>query len=106
MLTVASFFVVFQGASDEPYGVYRRYDALVQVGLGTALIALWCSWSVAVVVFIVAQKLPKAWLSALLWVAICLFYLSFSPVGYLKDLEQFVIPGSGLDEVWTDRHPP
>jgi hypothetical protein len=94
-LSIASLFVVMQGANDEPYGAYRRYDAIVQVGVGTALIVFWCCCSVAVVVLVGARKLPAWWLALLLWAAICLFYLSYSPLGYLQDIEKFVIPPSG-----------
>src|SRR2546423_5895179 len=81
-LSVASLVVVFQGANDEPYMGYRQYDAVVQVGVGTALMVLWCCWSLSVVVLVGARKLPVWWLALLLWAAICLFYLSFSPLGY------------------------
>ena len=94
-LSVGSLFVVFQGANDEPYMAYRRYDAVVQVGVGTALMVLWFCCCVAVVVLVGARKLPVWWLALLLWAAICLFYLSFSPLGYLEDIEKFVIPPSG-----------
>ena len=92
LLSVASLFVVVQGAHDEPYGTYRRYDALVQVGGGVSLMALWCCWSAAVAVLVAARKLRWGWLVLLLWAAVCVFYLSFSPLGYLEDIEQFVIP--------------
>ena len=94
-LSIASLFVVMQGANDEPYGAYRRYDAIVQVGVGTALMVLWCSCSLAVLVLVGARKLTAWWLTLLLWAALCLFYLSYSPLGYLQDIEKFVIPASG-----------
>jgi peptidoglycan/LPS O-acetylase OafA/YrhL len=94
-LSAVSLFVVVQGANDEPYMGYRRYDAVVQVGLGTALIVLWGCCSVAVLVLVRKKKLSAAWLALLLWAAICLFYLSSSPLGYLEDMERFVIPPTG-----------
>ena len=51
-LSAASLVVVFQGANDEPYMGYRRFDALVQVGVGTALMVLWALCSVAVVLLV------------------------------------------------------
>jgi hypothetical protein len=92
VLSAASLLVVLQGATDEPYMGYRRYDAIVQVGIGTGLIVLWCCGVVAVVVLVAARKLPAWWLVLVLWAAICLFYLSYSPLGYLADLEKQVIP--------------
>ena len=94
LLSIASLLVVLQGAGDEPYGVYRRYDAIVQVGVGTALMVLWCCYCLALLVLVVTRKLPAWWLALLLWVAICLLYLSESPLGYLQDIEKLVIPPS------------
>ena len=92
VLSAASFFVVLQGANDEPYVGYRRYDAIMQVGVGTALMVLWGLCSIAVVVLVARRKLSLAWIALLLWAAICLFYLSYSPLGYLVDIEKHVIP--------------
>jgi hypothetical protein len=93
-LSAASFIVVLQGATDEPYMGYRRYDAIVQVGIGTALIVLWCCCCLAVVVLVAARKLPVWWLALLLWAAICLFYLRLAPLGYLEDIEKHVVPAA------------
>jgi hypothetical protein len=94
-LSAASLVVGLQGTNDEPYMAYRRYDAIVQVGVGTALMMLWCCWCLAVLFLVGARKLSGWWLALLLWAAIWLFYLSFSPLGYLQDIEKFVIPASG-----------
>jgi hypothetical protein len=94
LLSFASFIVVAQGAGDEPYTQYRRYDAIVQVGIGTALMVLWCCYAIAVVVLAKARKISSGWLWMLLWAATCLLYLSFSPRGYLEDIERFVVPAA------------
>jgi hypothetical protein len=39
--------------------------------------------------------LPLPWLALLLWAAVCVFYLSYSPSGYLSDLENHILPASG-----------
>src|SRR3954469_10814644 len=93
-LSAVSLVVVFQGANDEPYIGYRRYDAIVQVGVGTALMVLWGLCSLAVLVLVGKRKLSRGWLALLLWAAICLFYLSYSPLGYLEDIEKHVIPAA------------
>jgi hypothetical protein len=92
VLSAASLVVVLQGANDEPYMRYRRYDAIVQVGFGTALLVLWCCLSLAVVALVATRKLSRWWLTLLLWAAVCFFYLSACPVGYLEDIEKFVLP--------------
>lgn len=95
VLSSVSFLVVLQGANDEPYMAYDRDDAVMQVGLGTALIVLWCCCALIVGVLAATRKLPLPWLALLLWAAICVFYLSYSPSGYLNDLENHVLPASG-----------
>jgi hypothetical protein len=94
VLSVASLFVVLQGANDEPYMGYRRYDAIMQVGVGTTLIVLWGLCAIAVVVLVGKRKLSPAWIAFLVWAVICLFYLSYSPLGYFEDIEKHVIPAA------------
>lgn len=94
VLSAASLVVVIQGANDEPYMAYRRSDVVVQVGVATALIVLWCCFASAAALLVATRKLPAAWAALLLWAAVCVFYLSFSPVGYLQDLEQLVVPAA------------
>jgi hypothetical protein len=91
VLSAVSLWVVLQGANDEPYMQYRRSDASVQVGVGTALMVLWGCWTVAVVVLVAARKLGAWWLVFLLWAALCLFYARYSALGYLEDIEKYVI---------------
>ena len=43
-LTLSSGLVVFLGASQEPYLVFRPSQALMQVGLGSGLLLLWAQW--------------------------------------------------------------
>ena len=94
VLSIASIHVVFQGAADEPYMGYRRSDAVVQVGIGTALMLLWGCFAIAVLLLTTTRKVSRWWLVVLPWAAICLFYLSYAPLGYLQDIEKFVIPPS------------
>ncbi|MCX5658768.1 MAG: hypothetical protein NTW19_03490 [Planctomycetota bacterium] len=95
LLSIASFLVIMQGANDEPYVTYRRSDAIVQVVVGTALMVLWACCAITVVVLVGTRRLPARWLAIVLWAAICLCYLSYSPLGYLEDIEKFVLPASG-----------
>ena len=88
-LSVLSFFVVWQGANDEPYVSFRTYDAIMQLGVGWPLIILWCFHTVAIITLVCRRKLPRAWLSLLLWTAICLFYLYNCPFGYIEDIHKF-----------------
>lgn len=90
-LSLVSLIVVVQGAEDEPYGQYRRADAILQVGVGSALMALWAAGAVLVIGLVVTRCVPAAWLVLVLWAAFCLFMLSYSPIGYLQDLEQHVL---------------
>ena len=73
---------------------YRRSDALVQVGIGTTLMVLWGCFATAVLLLTATREVSRWWLAVLPWAAICLFYLSDAPLGYLQDIENFVIPPS------------
>jgi hypothetical protein len=96
VLSYLSSLVVLEGAADEPYGRYRRSDAFMQVGVGTALMALWLVGGLAITVLVAMRRLSAWWLLSLLWVGICLFYLSESPIGYLEDLEKLVLEPAGI----------
>lgn len=87
-LSIASFFVVIQGALDEPYGVFRRYDAIVQIGVAMMLMLLWFEVAVAMVVGVISRLISVWWLSLLFWVGTCEFYLAFCPIGYVHDIVQ------------------
>ena len=67
---------------------------LLDGGMGTALMVLWACYSLAVGLLVATRKISPAWLALLLWAAVCLFYLHYSPFGYLSDIEKFVVPAS------------
>jgi hypothetical protein len=95
LLTLPSLWVVVEGATDEPYGRFSYYDALVQVVVGTGLITAWGCWSLVILALVVRRKVSFWWLTLLLWAAVCAFYLSFSPLGYLDDLQSIILPAAG-----------
>src|SRR5688572_28876636 len=90
-LTIVSFFVVLKGADDEPYLNYQRSDFIVQVVVGTSLIALWCCLFIGVMGLVIAGQVSRWWLMMLLWFLVCIFYLLSCPFGYLNDLEQHML---------------
>ena len=90
VLSIASFVVVMQGASDEPYVVFRRSDALVQVGVAMVLMLLWVQLAGGMIYGVVRRRISLWWLSLLLWVVICEFYLYESPSGYIQDITRYV----------------
>ena len=92
-LSVASFLVVVQGASDEPYTVFRESDAIVQVGVGMVLMLLWIQLAAAIVAGIASRRVSQWWLALLVWVLICEFYLFHSPTGYVHDIAHYVAQG-------------
>lgn len=89
VLSVATFFVVIQGASDEPYTVFRKSDAVVQVGVAMVLMLLWIQLAVGIVAGITRRRVSAWWLPLLLWVVICEFYLFHSPSGYVQDITRY-----------------
>ena len=90
VLSAASFFVVMQGATDEPYIVFRKTDALVQIGVAMMLMLLWIQLAVAIVAGFTQRRVSPWWLPLLLWILLCEFYLFQSPSGYVQDIAQFV----------------
>jgi hypothetical protein len=95
VMTVISCAVVIRGAEDEPYDTFRYSDAFTQVVIGTVLISFWICSSLVAVALVSVGQLSRIWLIVLLWAAICIFYLKDCPLGYLHDLEQFIIPYAG-----------
>jgi hypothetical protein len=90
VLSVASFFVVIKGASDEPYTAFRQSDVLVQVGVAMMLMLLWVQLAIGVVVGVVRRGVSLWWMPLLGWVLICEFYLFQSPSGYVQDIARYV----------------
>jgi hypothetical protein len=89
-LSAASLVVVVLGAGQEPYfGIIRKADALVQVGFGSVLIALWAVWCVATAWLVRARLLHPMLLGVILWALVCAFYLGFGVNAYLDDIIRF-----------------
>lgn len=89
VLTALSFWIVAEGAHNEPYVILLKYDAITQIGIAFILIAAWISLAVAVITQVSQKTLSAVWLALLAWCAIILFYLRLSPIGFLSDLVQF-----------------
>jgi hypothetical protein len=89
--TIASWVVVMQGATDEPYFEYHYSDAFSQVVLGSSLIAVWCCISLVLIPLVIIRLISAKWLFLVLWSVICIFYLSSCPLGYLSDLEHNIL---------------
>ena len=90
VLSVASFFVVIKGASDEPYTAFRQSDVLVQVGVAMMLMLLWVQLAIGIVAGVVRCRVSPWWMPLLVWVLICEFYLIQSPSGYVQDIARHV----------------
>lgn len=92
LLTAASVYVVGRGGQDEPYVVFRKSDALLQVGGAMVLMLIWLQLAVAIVAAVAENHVSGWWLSLLVWVLICEFYLFHSLRGYLEDIARYVSP--------------
>jgi hypothetical protein len=90
VLSIVSVCVVYKGANDEPYMQHRSSDEFVQVVFATALIVVWCAYATGSIALVVARRLPRRWLLAFLWAAVCVFYLNEGRAAYLSDIERFV----------------
>lgn len=96
MLLLLSMVVVVVGANDEPYyGTIRYADAVVQVGLGTAVISLWCVWVLVLIVGAARKAAHPIILAALILPAFSIFYLANTVDGYISDIIAFQSMGGG-----------
>lgn len=91
LLAPVSFGLVISYAGPEPLYEYHRSEALVHIGVSTATIALWLVWSLGIIGLIATRIFSVWWFGGLLPAAICIFYLSFCPSGYLDDLEDCML---------------
>ena len=89
LLSGLSLYVVGKGAEDEPYVAFRAADVLVQVGAAVALMLLWLQLAAAVTVMVAKRRISTWWLSLLVWVLVCEFYLFHSPYGYVQDITRW-----------------
>lgn len=88
-LVVPSVWVVLKGAGDEPYTAFHASDAIVQIGVASALMALWVVLVGFITVQVGKQKLHPSWLASLALCALALCVLYDSPAGYISDLVKF-----------------
>ena len=79
-----------QNASDEPYVVFRRSDAIVQVGVAMLLMLLWFQLIVGIVWGIACRRVSAWWMLLLPWIFICELYLFYCLSGYLQDISRFI----------------
>jgi hypothetical protein len=89
VLSLASFFIVMQGVSDEPYIVFRKSDAIVQIGVAMILMLLWLQLLVGTVWGVARHRISAWWLLLLPWMLfgeLVLFYCSKS---YMQDIARF-----------------
>jgi hypothetical protein len=89
-LSVAAFVVTLLGAQREPYfGQIRKSDALIQVGIGCTLIALWLLWSLTATWLVLRRRWRPLTLLSLAWATLCVSYLAHSVHAYLDDITRF-----------------
>jgi putative copper export protein len=88
VLTALSFAVIGMAARDEPYFRFAAKDALVQVGGGSALLALWAVYLVYCVYLAATERrLRRLTTLVVLWgTLICGVYLWGCPIGYVQDI--------------------
>ena len=88
-LLVPSIWVVLKGAGDEPYTTFRTSDAIVQIGVASALMTLWVVLIGFITAQVVKKNLHRAWLTSFALCALALCCLYDSPAGYISDLLKF-----------------
>jgi hypothetical protein len=91
VLSIASGYVVVDGAAAEPYMLFRHSDAFVQIGLAFGLMVLWLQFAGYLFWGVMTRRVPKPWLALIILIAFAMFYLWQSPGSYAEDITKFVI---------------
>jgi len=73
--------------NDEPYVLFYRVEAFVQISLASALLILWLQLAVFVIVGLFRKWLSRYNLIILLWIMINCFLIGLAMVGYMSDIE-------------------
>jgi hypothetical protein len=90
-LSAASFVVVFFSACQEPYITFHPRDCLVQVGVGSALIAAWLRLVLLIALRVVRRRVSPVWSIAGLWSILAIHSLWVCPTGYVSDIDRFAL---------------
>ena len=90
IVSIASVLLVMKNASVAHFFGSNPIEALLQVGLGSVLIAVWAYIIGGTVFGVVTEILSKRWLLVLPWAVIALFYVIYCPIGYVGDVSEFV----------------
>lgn len=88
-LSIISFLVVVDGAADEPYLVFRAWDAIVQIGFAMILMLLWFQLAAGMIAGVVRRQVSAWWLLLLAWVPVCESYLFDNTNGYIQDIMRY-----------------
>lgn len=93
MLSAVSLWVVYRGATDEPYaGPISSTDGVVQVGLACVLVFAWVELSALSAWLAATRRASWLWLVALPWALLCCGYLISGIHGYMADLSRYHQP--------------
>ena len=91
VLSIASAYVVVDGAAAEPYILFRLSDAFIQIGLAIALMVLWLQFAAYLFYGVITRRVAKPWLALTILIGLAMFYLWQSPVAYAEDIRKLVI---------------
>jgi len=90
VLSVASILLVTQSASVAQFFGSSAREAILHVGLGSVLIAIWAYTISGTLYGVATSLLSKSWLLVIPWALLVLCYLQYCPVGYAEDVSEFV----------------
>jgi hypothetical protein len=91
VMTLVSALLVFQGADNEPFFRYDRADAVSQLMAASILVGIWASYGMLVLVLISSRKISPLWFGVVGWALICMLFLCSCPLGYLEDMQQYML---------------
>jgi len=76
----------FSGDADHPFVRFKASEALVYIGLTSALAVLWIVFAVSVIITVCKQQVSRYWLLALVLAALGVFAMAIWPFTYVQDI--------------------
>ncbi len=90
ILSVASILLFTEAASVAQFFGSKPNEAILHVGLGCVLIAIWTYTIGGTLYGVATSLLSKRWLLVIPWAVLVLCYLQYIPAGYAEDVSEFV----------------
>ena len=93
LLLLAVSLPIFLQAGDEPFVHFRPNEALVQVGVASAVTVLWLFFGIGLSWLAFKRHVSRWTLLTLFLVALAILIMGECPLGYVSDINHFAFGG-------------